>query len=179
MIIKSSSEYKIFVVILLSSVLLYAILLISEFRDYYFPVVTAFILAVIVIRYWISVCRTFVLSPEGCTIKFLCFCLNYKWTDFKTMRIEDYSNRSGYRLHYTSGVILSCRRIKKKTWLMPAVYSLFLHPFSFIYIHFDPHIEFNRWDVRCPDLYVVEENEFLSQLMEWGVTLEDNRNKTV
>ena len=173
MIIKSSKEYHYLVVFSLFSVVLFFFVMCSVSDSIKFPVVSVIPLLILVIRAWISSCRTYIIDEGGITVRFLWYQRTFKWDELKTKRIENYSNSIGYRQPYTRGVIFYNKATKKPAWLMPAEYSMLIHPFCFIFIYFDPHISFGKWDIRCPDLYVVEETEFRENIKKWGIDLEE------
>lgn len=173
MVIKSSKEYHLLALILLICITFFFFLLLSVANNIVFSVITATLLIIIAVRYWISAGRVLIMDAEGCTVQFLWYCRTYKWTELETKRIEDYTNSIGYRQPYTAGVIFYKNTTRKPSWLMPAEYSMYAHPFSFFFVYFDPHIHFNKWDVRCPNLYVVDEAEFRANMANWNVELSE------
>lgn len=180
MVIRSSKEYHVLVIILLCCItVLFFLLLYTGDCDgthktfsIVFPAVFALVLTILTVRYWISVGRTLILDAEGCTVQFLGIRRTYKWADLKTKRIEDYSHSLGHRQPYTAGAIFYKKRASKPSWLMPAEYSMFVHPFSFFFVYFDPRIQYKKWDYRCPNIYVVEESVFRKTMADWKVELQ-------
>ena len=105
MIIKSSKEYHYLVVFSLFSVVLFFFVMCSVSDSIKFPVVSVIPLLILVIRAWISSCRTYIIDEGGITVRFLWYQRTFKWDELKTKRIENYSNSIGYRQPYTRGVI--------------------------------------------------------------------------
>lgn len=175
MIIKSSKEYHVMAIGLLCVMVILSFCLIT-LVDSITVVGVVFVPTILVVRWWIAIGRTLIMKAEECTVQFLWYRRTYRWTELKTKRIEDYTNRLGYRDPYTSGAIFCKKQIKKQSKWKPATYSMFVHPFSFFFVYFDPHIQYQKWDYRCPDIYVVEETEFRKNMAEWNVELEESNN---
>ena len=173
MIIRSSKEYLFLCVLLFCCVLGFSGIMYAASHNVLFSVLILLVLAYTVFRYWVSVGRILTLNEEGCTVQFLWISRFYRWKDMKTIQIEDYTNSLGYRQPYKTGIVFSPRKIRKPKWLMPAEYSFFVHPFSCIYIYFDPHLTYSKWDYRCPDIYLAEEVVFIQKMLEWHVELSD------
>jgi hypothetical protein len=171
MVIKSSNEYHILAIILLILIGAFSCVLLAVTDNTVFFCVIASLLLSMVIRFWISACRVLTMDAEGCKIQFLWFERTYKWKDLKTKRVEDYTTSIGYRQPYTAGAIFYKRVSRKPRWLKPAEYSMYVHPFSFFFVYFDSHIQFGKWDLRCPDLYVVDEVEFRENMKKWNVEI--------
>lgn len=172
MIIKSSNVYHIvFIGVLVYLVLLTCFLI----WEYDIGAAIMFIPAIGVVRAWIAMGRTLIMNAEGCTVQFLWYRRTYRWTELKTKRIEDYTNRFGYRDPYTAGAIFCKKQIKKQSRWKPGSYSarFYVHPFSFFFVYFDPHIPAQERKYQMSDIYVVEEAEFRKNMAEWNVELEE------
>lgn len=177
MIIKSSKEYRIIVAMLLCVAIVFFFILmdISNYKDLLFPSISAIIIIFIIIQFWISVDRTLMMDKNGCTVKFFCYEKTYKWSELKIKSIENCTYGMGYRIPYTSCVVFSKKQKKNPSWLKPSMYSMFANPFSFFYVYFEPRINYGKLDYRCPNIYVVDEDEFRKKMTEWNVELKDNR----
>ncbi len=160
-----------------NTLLIIFVLLIYRQYNIFFLCVYLLILIIAIIQALISYRRTLIMDEEGCTIKFLWFTHKYKWTELETKRIEDYTNALRYMEPYGKGVIFYKKRVRKPKWILPSHYNIFIHPFSFFFVYFDPHIDSRIIKKKRAKqaLYCVEESEFLKQMAEWGVELEDTR----
>ncbi|MBQ3004413.1 MAG: hypothetical protein IJD88_00635 [Clostridia bacterium] len=130
------------------------------------------------VLHWISYGRTLKMDKDGCTITFLKISKRYKWTELETKRVEDYSNAIRTFEPFYAGVIFYKKKTRKPKWILPSVFSKYVHPFSFFYVYFNPHIDtrtVKAKNSKQPSVYYVEESEFLKQMAEWGVELEDTR----
>ncbi len=122
--------------------------------------------------YLISYGRTFVLNEYGCTVHFWKYKKLYTWDQLKTKRIEKYNSRplinGTYRGYYLTEAIFCFRKIRKPKFIRPSTYSI-IHPFSCIYINFNPTPE--NW--KRGRHYEVDEMEFREKMKQWGVELEE------
>ncbi len=166
MVIRSSKDYHVIVVFLFSCIAAFFFILLSAGNDILFPCIVALFLSFIVLRFWISVGRTFIFDDSGCTIKFFFFEKHYPWDTLRTKRVENYKNALGYRDPYTAGAIFFHRHIKTPLKLKPAQYSFLIHPFSLVFINFASHIQYKKLDYRTPAVYVVEKTEFLEKFSQ-------------
>ena len=107
------------------------------------------------------------MDENGCTVSFLFFSHFYSWDSFKTKRLENYNNSIGYRQPYLEGVVFFEKECKKGRLLMPAEYSIFYHPFSFIYVYFTPPTNLRQ----IPPIYTVDKGVFLELLAKWEIDL--------
>ncbi len=124
----------------------------------------------------VSTGRRFFIDKSGCTVYFWKFKKKYTWQQLKTKRIERYNCpsmlRGGPSPPYLTEVILFPRTIHKPLFIRPSLYSM-LHPFSCIYFNFalkEEGFEYSRY-------YEVEEETFLQRMKEWGVDLEEKRQR--
>ena len=131
--IKSSKEYHIITLLLFLLVLAYSIMIWSIIYNVWFSIAFFLILTFITIRFWVCAGRTFILSQQGYTVKFLLFSRFYPWEETKTKSFEDYTNALGYRQPYLKGAIFTSRSIRKPSRLKPADYCFWTHPFSFCF----------------------------------------------
>ena len=171
MIIKSSPVYAGIVVFLFCAAIAFSTLLFQMSESVVVFTISLLVLLVIIVRYWICVGRTFIMCAEGCTVQFLLYQRTYKWNEFETKQIEDYTNSFGYRQPYTAGAIFCEEKTHKPAWLMPMDYCFFTRPFRFVFVYFDPCIQHKKWDYYCPNIYVVDETAFRKKLIEWQVVL--------
>lgn len=133
--------------------------------------------------------RTLIMDEMGCTIRFLKIEKKYQWDELKIKRIEDFNFDSE---RYESGVVFFKHPIRKPTWYGAMNYCFWVHPFSFFFVYFkkppkalpegkrygkimDSHL---TWEpTETFSVYAVDEEEFLTQMKEWGVELADTRRK--
>lgn len=173
MTIKSSKQYTEMIVALFGCIVAFSSILVFTDADTRFVVIAAIFLSILVVRYWIAACRTLIMNEDGCTVQFLWYRRHYKWSELETKDIEDYTNSFGYLEPYKGGAIFSRKKSKKPAWLMPFDYSFLFHPLCFFFVYFDPRIHFNKWDYRCPDLYVVDEATFRVNMSKWNVEIRE------
>ena len=117
-------------------------------------------------------CRTFVLDKDGCTVKFLGYQKTYKWSELQTKRVVDFKRSFG-EPPYKACVILSPKKRKNRRLKLTS-FALYFHPFSIMFIFFDPH-EKREWS--CPEMYSVDEEAFMQKMAEWNVEIRDKRHK--
>lgn len=119
-------------------------------------------------------CRTLIMDKEGCTVKFLRYKKAYKWSELETKCIVDSSGSWSEQMAYNICFVFCKKQRKNPRWLHPALYSLYFHPLSFMFVCFDPHLDFKP---AHEEIYLVEEDEFLQKMAEWNVEIVDERNK--
>ena len=112
--------------------------------------------------------RTININPEGCTVKFLFYKKQYAWSDFKTIRVENYSlrlNFGGAGNIYEKAIIFSTREnFHTPEWLNISSYLTFcINPFHFFPVFFE---EYRKGEFRY---YEVKEQPFMELLQEYGV----------
>ena len=167
MVVKSAKDYHIIVAFLLFFNAAFFFLLLSAGSGILFPCIITFLLYFIVLRFWVSVGRTFIFEDSGCTVKFLFLEKHYSWGKLHTKQTVDYKNAFGYRVPYVAGAIFTTKPIKTPLRLKPAQYSFLFHPFCFCFVNFNPHIQYRKLDYKTPDVYLVEETEFLEKFSQY------------
>lgn len=122
------------------------------------------------------------MDRSGCEMKSLLSKRLLQWSDFQTIRIQDFSGSNDSRdpyLYSDQGIIFSTHRIKKHSWVwidLPT-YLWFTDSFcrSRFYIQFDP-TEKCKWKEKIrnknPILYHVDREEFMARAAEWGLKIE-------
>ena len=121
------------------------------------------------IRLIISYGRVFEMDENGCTIKFLFFkARRYKWSEFKTIRLEDNSQRLFGGDPYKKCVVFSTREnfhtpemINILTYM-----ELCLRPFRFFVVFFKTKTS------KEVGVYKVDEELFMSKMKEFGVEVQ-------
>lgn len=136
-------------------------------------------LAIIIYRATLSI----EMNKNGCEMKSLFSKKFLMWSDFQTIRFQDFSRSNCSRdcyLFSDQGIIFSTRRIRKNlswTWMDPASYFSFTDPvcrYGF-YIQFDPTEKCERKEKihsKDPIPYHVDYEEFMARAEEWGLKIE-------
>lgn len=173
MLIKSSKSYHI-----AHGCLIPALFLISTLAAFETDSLWAFVFffcpcAALVMFGWIVVDRTLLLDATGCTICFWKFKKFFKWEELATKEIVYFPNAFSHWEPYISGVIFSYRKRNMPRWLTPYGYSIVNNPFHFFFVYFDPHIQYEKGQHKCDDIYLVDEYKFREKMTEWGVKLEE------
>ena len=126
----------------------------------------------------ISLGKTIILDEKGCTLCFWKYKKIYRWEEFKIKRMEDYRNiyrSSTDQIPFSSVVFFSTKKLHKPDIMQFFTYNIFLRPFSFSFFYFYFKVEDMHWGgylVPYPEIYPVDEKEFLEKMQEWGVELE-------
>lgn len=143
---------------------------------YVIPIHTAHIIASTVmfviifplhINWLMTICRTFILDEEGCTVRFWKLKKTYKWPEFQTKQIETKGNYLSRDLPYDTVIVFYKKRTRKPRWVQPYNWCA-LHPFSYIFIHFKSESK-DGWF----RIYEADKELLLGKLEEWGVQLEE------
>ena len=169
-IVKCPKDNHIAAIIMLLLLCFLPFALLFEYDSFFWFYITP-IFIIYVVRLWIGMGRTFILTKDGCTVKFFCFQRFYEWSDMNLKQIEYYSHSYGHRNPYVSGAVFCVKKYKRPLHMKPFDYSNLVHPFCYIVIHFDPdpHTQYKKWDWRYPNQYVVDESEFRNKMSEWNV----------
>lgn len=133
-------------------------------------------------RLWMTMDRTLIMDEEGCTVSFLGFRKKYLWKNLRIKRIERYYYSNGAYNDYddSRAIVFSVHRIHKPRWMQAYDYSFLIHPFSFFFVYCPSlHSDGKENKKRWYSLYEVNEREFLEQMKNWNVELEDTRRKSV
>lgn len=169
--IKSSKEYS-QIVFLMYGIIAIAFLLIATDKNSNLisPFIICIILIILITRYWVAVGRTVIIDSMGISVEFLGVEKRYDWEEIKVRHIENYKNSIGYRLPYLKGAVFCKYELHKPRWMMSATYGMLLHPFSFVFIHFPVEQTLSK-GIRCPDLYVIDEDVFRETIKSLGIEL--------
>lgn len=117
--------------------------------------------------------KTIIINEAGCTLRFWKYAKTYAWNEFTVKRIEDRRGPYDTQVHYWASVIFSIRNLHKPKIMFPDTYNLLFHPFSFSFFYVYYHVEnIKSGGIIYPDIYPVDEQEFLKKMQQWGVKLE-------
>ena len=181
MIIKSSKGQHIaWILVMISVVIIFFRPLLDTKFDAHsvrssamFLYVSAALLFLFTLCVYVSVGRTFTMNQEGCTISFLCFRRTYRWSEFRTIRLMKYTPDVLHGFPYSEG----CVFLKKRKKLHPKLvteYSVFIRPFSFIYVYFKPEKELKKWHQSYLPKYEIEKTTFMQKMHEWNVAVQED-----
>lgn len=171
MVVKSSNEYKAMVGVVFFGVIPVIFVVFMNIGGSTIALLLVLIITILILRFWVAVGRVLVFDENGCTVKFLWFSRSYTWEELNTKHIVDMKNLLGYRQPYSAGAIFSTKDVRIPKLLMPAYYCAYVHPFEFFFVYFDPKLPCEKWDTPPFRVYVVDENDFLSHMENWGVEL--------
>ena len=121
----------------------------------------------------ISVGKTIIMNENGCTLKLWQYKKIYTWIELKEKYIE---NCKSYTTSdpYSVTVIFSIKKLNKSKTMLPTTYNIFFHPFSFSFFYVYFKVKDMHWEslIPYPEIYPVDEKEFLDKMQEWGIELE-------
>ena len=133
--------------------------------------------------FYISVCmavflgKTIIMSENGCTLCLWKYQRTYKWEDFKVKRMED--SRDIYhsptdQSPFSAIVVFSTKNLRTPDIMQFFTYNTFFRPFSFSFFYIYFKVDDMHWHslLPYPEIYVVDEKEFMEKMQEWGVELE-------
>lgn len=129
---------------------------------------------------WLSICsfvtmgRTLEMDKEGCTVSFFWYKRKYKWDELCVKQVIKYTKFpfNSHGREYYEGAVFAPYKIEKAI-KNPVMYKDWIPHLSFFFVNFsDP-----KKKLRSDGWYEVREEEFLSKMQEWGVELEDMREK--
>ena len=143
-----------------------ALLIASEGNAFLFAIVISALCLVIVLRLALTVAKTILLDPEGCTFSFLGCRKKFLWRDFSVKKAEDWKDVWSYRQTPVDGAIFTVKPHRRPKWLGPAEFCMWTAPFSSFFVCF------HMGDKRFPNPYVVDKTQFLDLLSQWGVELD-------
>ena len=109
-------------------------------------------------RWTVSVFRTFSFTEVGITVTFWRWKKEIPWNEV-TVRVENYENSLlNGRNSCKESIVFATKRTHKPAIIQPLSYSVFLHPFSYVYVY-----------TRESLIYPVDKKEFLEMLSRFGV----------
>ncbi len=132
------------------------------------------VMIIFALRIYVSVGRTLTMNQEGCTISFLCFRRTYKWSEFKAIRLIKCMPDVLHGFPYSEG----CVFLKKREKLHPELvteYSIFIRPFSFVYVYFKPEKELKKWYESYLPRYEIEKVIFMEKMRKWNVPVQGEK----
>ena len=124
------------------------------------------------------------MSRDGCLIKVFFWKRFYRWSDFKTVRLLDFSQcgaggHHGGVPYFSEGILCYTHRIPKyPVKLDPPTYFLLRDPLGLqsFYIQFPPESSYTKKQFGVPESnfyqYHVKREEFMSKVEEWGLKIE-------
>ena len=130
----------------------------------------------VLICWTITVGKTIVMDEKGCTLSLWKYQKTYAWDEFKLKRIEDYRDiyhSPTNQVPYSAYAIFSTKEIYRFKSMRPDTYNHWFHPFSFSFFYVYYKVE----NMDCngylhPNIYPVDEKEFMEKMQEWGIELE-------
>lgn len=161
-IVRSDKGVVFTVVFMLVVTLVVSWLFYSVTNSVYIPLAFLGICFFIIIRYWIAVGRIFVFDCDGVTISFLWYKKCYAWEDFQLKQFFLCEEGFGYRSPYSKGIELSYKQRRRPTWLQPMQYCFFVHPFSYIVIHFPPE---KQPPIKYPAIYELDDASLIRSII--------------
>lgn len=109
-------------------------------------------------RWTVSIFRTLSFTQAGITVTFWRWKKEIPWNEV-TVRVENYENSLvPTRDSCKESVVFATKRTHKPASVPAGVYSIFFHPFSYVYV-----------DVQESLTYPVDKQEFLEMLSRFGV----------
>ena len=109
-------------------------------------------------RWTVSVFRTLSFTQAGITVTFWRWKKEIPWNEV-TVRVENYENSLvPTRDSCKESVVFATKRTHKPASVPAGVYSIFFHPFSYVYV-----------DAQESLTYPVNKQEFLEMLSRFGV----------
>ncbi len=124
----------------------------------------------IITMHCVGVGRKIKLDRDGMELSFLWIKKKYIWDQLVIKQLFDDRNLLGYRIPYTSGIILSYRRSSRPKWMHPLQYCIMFHPFSYVVLHFP--IKEQISDLYLKACYEVDKETLLQLLDSFGVKLD-------
>lgn len=139
--------------------------------------------AVVIITIWYILCLVFetskklIMDKEGCTVSVWGHKKTYKWEELCVKQIvynTSIFSRKSYDTQYIEGVIFSPQPVKRKKQAYITSYEKTRYWKTIFYVNF---VLEGKKKQPYMGLYEVEKEEFFSKMQEWGVELEDMREK--
>lgn len=119
---------------------------------------------------WIECGKTLLMDREGCTVCFWCIRKKYSWNDLKTKRIEQWDMPyAGIIPENRRGVFFSQKDLNDKSFVKAVKKAGLLSSF---YIWFTIDCSMRHYHHILPEMYNINEEEFMQKMHEWGVKLE-------
>ena len=123
----------------------------------------------LVVRYWVVIGRAITLTSEGLHIQFLGYSRLYNWDTIQHIKFFHCGAEClGYKAYDVSGIEFSLTKAIRPYWLMPAEYSMIAHPWSYVFVYFQPQDGINA-NAPYPSLYETNEENLRKKMDEWGI----------
>lgn len=157
----------------------FCLLVITKEMDYAF--IFFFMFGPLILSYSVSLCRTFVLDKEGCTIKLGCFQKKHLWCNLKYMIYRNYENCIPRQELMQYGIEFSFKLKKRKKGIKPSWYSFMFAPYSLCYFYFPfstkgtQFKDYKSYAIVRPVYYLCDDKEFFSKINEWGIVFEEEQ----
>lgn len=178
MIMKPAKETYVIIVIMFLLILLFNVLLVTEFNLTFLEFLPCLVLtSVLSVNIWISYTRKITFSQDGCEVTFLWFRKFYSWDDLRTKRYEQYTFPA--RLWergspFTHGVVFSPHRVRKSIFIKAATRGILsFFPFSHIYVYFFPKGTSELPKTAKPFYYAIDEAVFRQKMSEWRILVDE------
>lgn len=132
---------------------------------------------------WYTFCSIFeankklIMDKEGCTVYVWGHKKTYKWEELCVKQIvynTSIYSKTSYDTQYIEGVIFSPQPVKRKNPAYITSYERTRYWNTLFYVNF---VLEGKKKQPYMGLYEVEKEEFFSKMQEWGVELEDMREK--
>lgn len=139
--------------------------------------------AVVIITIWYILCLVFetskklIMDKEGCTVSVWGYKKTYKWEELCVKQIvynTGIGSRKSCNTQYIESVIFSPQPVKRKKQAYITSYEKTRYWKTIFYVNF---VLEGKKKQSYMGLYEVEKEEFFSKMQEWGVELEDMREK--
>ena len=148
------------------------------FFNAFFYLLVALVIIVLIIdfKFFVASMRNILMTEKGCQISVLWYKKLYTWKELQTKRIVMYEYTE-LKKSYKYCLEL-CKKKIDPLKVLPNSYCQDLHPFSFVFIYFGEKEKLNFVERNVEErggsfLYVANEWNFVEQLREWGVELEE------
>lgn len=136
-----------------------------------------------IIAIWYIFCSIFetskklIMDKEGCTVSVWGYKKTYKWKELCVKQIvynTGIGSRKSCNTQYIESVIFSLQPVKRKKQAYITSHEKTRYWKTLFYVNF---VLEGKKKQPYMGLYEVEKEEFLSKMQEWGVELEDMREK--
>lgn len=118
--------------------------------------------------YWMALGRTLVFSEKGLEVRFLWIVRTYAWEQIKARNYVDCTNSIGHRSPYTHGAEFQRSCPYRPKWLKPGEFSIYVRPWSYVFVYFPPKNRPGRRSENAPR-YEVDETTFRNTMSELGI----------
>lgn len=131
------------------------------------------IMVVVTTMYVVSLGRRIILDCDGVEVSFLWIRKKYPWNEVSVRELFSSKGLIGYRIPYTSGMVLSYKKFSRPQWMHPMQYCMMFHPFSYVVLHFSNDEQFSTIYLKA---YEVDKEVLLQGLNVFGVNPNQGHN---